>query len=136
MLKFIRILFDCYRLVTFTVMVLNIAVFKGRLGKKVRKELKADIKALRGVSGGLADELEQLEKLMLKEEEEKPQQKAKVHNAIEPKFNYKKRLNHDLYDELFMEQELIEKGMAPMDAFHKANHGYIEKLKHHADLGH
>lgn len=125
---------QCVGFVTFMFVVLNIAVFKGRLGKKVRKELKADIKALRGVSGGLADELERIEEWVLKDEESK--HKVRPPPKYAPKFNHKKKLNHDLYDELFMEQELMEKGMAPMDEFHKANHVYLEKLNHHADLGH
>ena len=118
---------QCVGFVAFLVLVLNITLFKGKLVKKVQKELKADIKALRGISNEVGENSNS------NNHNEKERAPKRPSDAYEPDFNQKKPLNHDVFDELYMEEEMIKKGMMPMDEFHKVNH---LKIKHHADAGH
>ena len=138
----------CGSCLAITLVVINVAFFKGKMIKKLRKEVEADLQALRGSSG---DEGVKKEEALPKPKRwdvndyhaPKPNEAVPrllhkddpnfdwAHEGVD--FDHKKPLNHDMFDELYMEQEMIDQGLAPPDKFHAANHIYLEKIKHHAD---
>ena len=58
----------------------------------------------------------------------------KIHNPPNPfMHNPKEYLSRDFLDTLFMEEEMINRHMAPPDAYHDANHYYVETVQHAPD---
>lgn len=147
---------QCFGFAVFLIVILNIVLFKGRLIKKVRHELKADIKALRAMSSEIKSADDNMEKhpknieqavgqmkeqaLTTENEEQQPEVKNELKHprgTVKPfHYHYKRPLTKDLWDELYMEEQLIKAGLAPQDEFHEINHEYLVKIPHHADKGH